>query len=551
MKKKRIIALLMALVMLSVFVVACGTKDTPTSDTPANNAPANDNQAATTPPPPSTSAEGGLQEPELIAPPEEAKLADHIEIVMAAGGLSSINPHLGASGGMNWFTYIMIYDNLIERVQGGDTFAPMLAKSWETTDFQTFVFELRDDVYFHDGEHLDADAIVWNIEYSQSHPEGEASMTWSKVATAKALGPYTLELVTNDVEVDFLYEIANPYAGMISPKSLTENPETGSWIGSGPWKVTSFVSDVLFERNEDYWGEIPVTKTLALRDIPDPSARRMMMLNGECDFSFGISGENVASFENDPRFTIYPQRSPMIFGLWFNMQLPITGDRNFRLAVAHALNLDEITIVASGGNMADTVTGGTIWGRATQFRRDDLPNREQNLELAKQYLEDSIYNGEQIVLTTAIEETNKGSEVVQQQLAEIGIDIFINVTDMPGFIAMNQPHDNQIQMALFMNNPSLYASSMRQFIETGSIRNGTSYSNPRVDELLTQAMVELDINKREAIWQEIQGITYDDIPQIPVFWLVHGYVSKANLGGFYITEETSMHNFRNVFLALD
>lgn len=541
MKNRKFLALLISLVLLVGLAASCGSDEPKTSEQP----PANTGTST-----PDSTPTATLQVPDVSMPEEGAKVAEHLEIVMPAGGISSINPHLGASGGANWTVYIMIYDRLVYRVEGGNTFAGQLATRWETDDYQTFTFYLRDDVNFHNGDHFTADDVVWNIEYSKANPAGEASMTWGKVASVKALDTYTVQLVTYGVEVEFLYEIANPYAGMISPRALQENPETGAWVGTGPWKVSSFVSDVLMERNEDFWGEVPLTKTIAFRDIPEPSARRIMMLNGECDFSFGISGEDIVFFENDPRFTIYPQRSPMMFSIWFNMEHPITSDINFRLAVAHALNLEDIALVA-GGKMADAVTGGTFWGRTTQFRRNDLPNREYNLDLAKQYLAASSYNGERIDFVAFIDETIRGAEVVQQQLAEIGIDIFVNVTDMPGFISMAQPHDNKLVMAFGLSNPSLYASSMRQFIYPMSIRNGNMYNNPRVTELLDLCMTELDENVRAGYWSEIQQLMYDDVHIIPVFWLVHGYVADSRLGGFYITEETSMHNFRNVFLLLD
>jgi len=542
MKKKRIFTLLISLALLAGLLTACGPSTTAPTGQPTTTSTGSTS--------PDTPPSAGIQYPDVSAPEEGARIADHVELVMTHGGMASINPHLGASSGPAWTTYILIYDRLVYRVEGGTQFAPQLAKSWDTDDYQTFVFELRDDVNFHNGDHFTADDVVKNIEYSWDNPGGEAYLIWGKVASVRALGQYTVELVTNNVEVDFLFEIANPQGGMISPRALAENPETGSWIGTGPWIVTSHVTDVLLERNENYWGDIPPTKTLAFRDVMESSARRMMMQNGECHFSFGINPEDVIFFENDPRFTIYPSRSHMIFSVWFNMEHPITSDRNFRLAVAHALGLDEIAIV-SGDRSADTATDGAIWGRGTQFRNNNLPLRERDIGLAKEYLAASSYNGEEIALTAFIMDTIRGSEVIQQQLAEIGINIRINVVDMPGFVAMSQPHNNQLEMAFALNNPSTYASSMRQFFYPGSGRNGTMYNNPRVTELVDQAAAEFDSNVRQALYYEIQELMYEDVVQIPVFWLVHEYVADSRLGGFYITDETSMHNFRNVFLLLD
>jgi len=542
MKKTKIIALLISLVMLVGLVAACNTTDTPTPDpTPAN-------------PPgtitPDTPAPTGPGLPEHSAPPEGARIADHIEIVKDNQAIAVINPNaLGAGGGMVWFAYIMIYDTLVYRINGGMEFAGRLATSWDTDDWQTFIFHLRDDVYFHNGDKFTADDIIANIQYTWDNPVGEASTVWSRIKTAEAVDPYTLKLVTHDVDVDLLFELASPPAGFMSPRAMRENPETGPYIGTGPWTIGTFSTNnyVDFVRNDSYWGEIPPTKTISLRFIPEPAARTMMLQNGECHFSFGISPDDIELFENDPKFTIYPSRTDFVFGAWFNMDHPVCGDINFRLAVAHALDLDPITIVAAGRS-GDTVTNAATWGRATQFRKDDLPNRERNLELAKEYLAKSPYNGETIEITAAIPDNIRAAEVVQQQLAQIGIDLFVFVTDLPGFTS----HRNQgnVEMAFFLNAPMAYASSMRQFFYSDAVRNGVNLRNARIDELFDLAGSETDNSIREKYYHEIQQIMYDDPPQINVFWLVHGFIGVSNLGGFFITGE-STHDFRYAFLLLD
>lgn len=548
MKKTKILALLLSLAMLVGLITACGTNDTPTDDGPGTNASS---------PPPSTppSDDGKTEAPVQPAIPEVptgARIADHIEIVKDNQGVAVINPNaIGAGGGMVWFTYIMILDTLVYRVDGGMEFAGRLATDWETDDWQTFIFHLRDDVYFHNGDHFTADDVVANIEYTWANPGGEATTVWGRVETARALDPYTVELVTYNVDVDLLFELASPPAGFMSPRAIRENPETGPWIGTGPWKISGFSTSnyVEFERNDDYWGEIPPTKTLALRFIPEPAARTMMLQNGECQFSFGISPEDIELFENDPNFTVYPSRTNFIFSVWFNMAHPVCSDYNFRMAVAHALDLDAITLVAADRS-GDRVTDAATWGRNTQFRLDGLPNRERDLDLAREYLAKSPYKGEQIVITAAIADNIRAAEVVQQQLSEIGIDLFVNVTDLPGFTAYTQTGNSKLEMAFFLNAPMGYASSMRQFFYPGTARNGLEYNNPRVAELFDLALSEIDVSLRESYYHEIQQIMYDDPPQINVFWLVHGFIGSSKLGGFTITGE-STHDFRNVFLLLD
>jgi peptide/nickel transport system substrate-binding protein len=543
MKKMKFLALLIAIVMSLGLVAACG---------PAEAPPAGPAAPGTSPSPGAPPAAPSPAQPALPEIPEGARVADHIEFTQDNAAIGVINPFApGGGGGMVWKVYTMIYDRLIYRVEGGSEFAPMLATSWETDDWQTFVFHLREDVYFSNGEKFNAESVIWNIEYGWANPGTEAGNIWGRIDSVRALGPYSIEMVTTFIDVDIFFEISLPPAGMISPRAVRENPETGVWIGTGPWLVTGFATSNFVElaRNEDHWGEIPPTKTIATRFIPEPAARMMMLQNGESHFSFGINAEDVVSFMNDPVFDVYPVHTHHINGIWFNMNNPITGDYNFRMAVAHAIDHAEIALIAAD-IWADPVTGGAIWGRGTQFRDNSIPNRERNLDLAREYLAASPYNGEELEIATAILTLIRGSEALQQQLAQIGINTRINSTDIAGINSIISYGNPDIDIIFYLMALRGNAGSIRGFFYPHGFRNGSSYNNPRVTEILDLAQEEGNLAARQALYFEMQAIMNEDPPVIPVFWRVNANVGLRSIGGFYLTADNT-HNFRNVFMVLD
>lgn len=65
--------------------------------------------------------------------------------------IRDLNPHL-YSGEL--FAQNLLFESLV-KIENDGSYTPWLAKSWEIKDKgKTYVFQLRDDVYFHDGENL-------------------------------------------------------------------------------------------------------------------------------------------------------------------------------------------------------------------------------------------------------------------------------------------------------------------------------------------------------------------------------------------------------------
>src|SRR5450432_3207286 len=62
------------------------------------------------------------------------------------------------------FSYA-VFDALLCYDAKSEEYKPLLAKSWTQPDPLTIVFQLRDDVKFHDGAPLTADDVVYSLQY--------------------------------------------------------------------------------------------------------------------------------------------------------------------------------------------------------------------------------------------------------------------------------------------------------------------------------------------------------------------------------------------------
>ena len=429
----------------------------------------------------------------------------------------------------------------------------MLATSWATPDYQTFTFNLRNDVYFHNGDHFTAEDVAGTIRVARENPGSIGHDRWRAVESWNIPDPYTIELVLSEIHVDFFFDISAPPAGIINEAAFRADPEEGVWVGTGPFQAVDFSTNDFFtvERFDRYWGDIPPTQSLTLRFVPEIATRLVMLQNRESHLCFGIGVEDLAVLDADPDFRIIPVVGNHPNGLAFNMEDPLMADPNFRRAVFHAINLEEIAIVAAG-DWARAPDDGNVWGFDTPFRINDIPRWEHNLELARQYLEASPYAGETVEISAGVVTNIRAAELVQHQLGQIGIDVVVNAMDLAGWVASVAWGNNQSQMHIngitFTLSP---IASVTNVFMPGMGTNRTSFNDPYVTDLIERARVSPDANERRELLEHLQRYIAADPPFVNLFWRVFGIGAVNELGGVELNSDTFRHNLRGLYLVLE
>ena len=527
--KKRLPAILLILAMIFV-LVACGNK---TSESPA----------------PSTAAEPSATAPSTA---NDVKYADTIDII-AEGSFVAVGAQVtGATAVFNRVTNALIYDRLINRMPDG-SYIPQLATSWDISDdLLTYTFKLREGVNFHNGDKFNAQSVVDTLLAAKESTGSMGADAWRLADSAKAIDEYTVEISLAAVNVEFLYYLATPGAGIVNKAAIDANPVEGAWVGTGAYAVTGFVAGEYTEltRNEGYWGGEQPTRQLIIRWVPEATARTIMMQNGETHMCLNIQPEEIPNFAADTaNYTVYSKLGNLSCSLDFNMGDPITGDKNFRLAVASAIDRAEIAEVASG-QYGIPETGGTVWGYATEFRNNDIPIVPYDLDKAKEYLAASTYTGGEVELISGTPNHNRAAEIIQEQLGKIGLTLRLFQTD-PGTLSPYVIYDNnQAQMVHFVNPFTDTAASCRSVFYPGGASNKAAYNNPEVAALLDLAPTILDRGEREKIYRQIQELVADDLAYITTNYEVRNVVAVAAIGGID-TDPEQNHDFRGIYMTVD
>ncbi len=528
------LALVLALVMVLGFA-ACGGTDEPAPDQSNPTLDVNTD----------INEQGGVEvtDPETT---EETVYAD--ELVLAVGDFSTanpLNPAFVASQISNILP--MVYDGLVARHPSGE-YTYKLAKEITTEDYKTWHVVLRDDAYFHNGEKFTAQDVVDTIAITMEN-HAVASSKWMVVDHIDIINDYEMDIVLTNVMIDFMANLGDPLCAIFNKKALEEDPENGMMIGTGPWVFEEAIPQnyVTLVKNENYWGEPAKAEKFTMKVVLETTVQVMMLINGELDFA-GVDATMLADCEAAENVVVDTFYASNTGYLGFNLNNPITGDINFRKAVAYCLDVESVALIASDGYMIPWDTG-SYWGGPTAYKAD-IPAREQDLDKAREYLAASSYNGEEVEIMASMAHLVAQAEVLQTQMEAIGINVKVFQTDFATSMATTGWGSTDWDMMVNASVWTRLASSCSLCLKYMSTGNKAQWNNERVQELLVLGDVTPDGPEREAIYVEIQEIIAEEIPYIGIGNGANFHGRQATCGGVLMFED-NCHNYAHAYRVIE
>ena len=144
---------------------------------------------------------------------------------------------------------------------------PQLAESWVATADDTWVFNLRRGVKFHDGSSLTAGDVAFSINRAKTAPSDMVDLIKS-VKSATAIDDHTVEVKTDGPNPILLNQLTQIFVmsedwAKANGCEVSYNWDAGETSycasnanGTGPFKITFREQDVrtVFEKNDDWWG---------------------------------------------------------------------------------------------------------------------------------------------------------------------------------------------------------------------------------------------------------------------------------------------------------
>ena len=462
-------------------------------------------------------------------------------------------------------------DGLMQMADDGSVKNACCKEMTISDDGLHYTFKLRDDVYWSNGDRVTAHDFVYGWQRAiDPKTNSEYAFMISDIAQIKnataiqagqmdpnQLGVRAPDDYTFEVELQTpvsyfeqllyfctFYPANQKFIEACGDKYAT-SPET--CLSNGAFLLTEYKvngTSVSFIKNTAYYDAAKVKLGGIHYEVINSGEEALKKYqSGQLDF-VELSGDAVVQMQNSPEFK--PVDSGFLYFLTFNFDDPIFANKNFRLAIANAVDRELIVKEMADGSAA--AYGAIPRGYAfSQSGKDFTPagiefpdlcaynpsSARQYYEKAKQELRMNSFD---IELLTADGETQIiASESIKRQVEKNLPGIRITVKAVPKKERRKIMTSGQYQFGLNNWGPD-YADPMTYLAMwvTGNSNNMGNYFNPTYNALIascTDGELCTKINERWAALKEAETMIMEDAAISPIYQKCNANLIKSNVKG--------------------
>lgn len=350
------------------------------------------------------------------------------------------------------------------------TVLPSLATSWTATDSgKTFIFTLRKDINWQNGDPVVADDINYNIRNVTFSPID------SHTIKASLGSPYS------------------PFSAVVSKPLFLSG-----LVGWGPYKVTAI--------------QLNGNSIQSMRLVPSNEKKHVK------DYSFyRTEAEAILAYKLGEISSVADLSSPGDIGKWgnseviastnynrivalyFNVNVSMLSNRNIRQGLSYAVPRPKDWV------LADSPISKKSWAYST-----DVKTYTYDVTEAKKLLGDALDASASSKLTiSTFAPYLSDAQDIADSWTKLGIK-----TDVRVVPSVPQDYEVLLSAQNLPPDPDQYPF----WHSTQTVTNITNYANVKVDKLLEDGRQELNMTKRRQIYAEFQRYITEDEPAVYLYY---------------------------------
>lgn len=491
---KRILSLALTLVLVLGLISGCGSNNNAADE---NNQQSNSSTAGNTAD--STSGESSN---------EPSRDTVNLSINMAWTSCDPFSTQNIQDKIIWWQMYegLMFWNELTGEID------PCLATSYDVSeDGLTYTFHLRDDVYFHNGEKMTADDVVFSFHRAMD-PNLMMSNFTTNISEVAAVDETTVQVELTTSYAPFLLNCC--YIFILNEKEVTEQGDQFgieiSTAGTGPYKLTYLDNDtkITLEAFDQYYRGEASIKNVNFYPVTDSAAGLISFESGDLDW-YAAGVMDAQRIEMEGKFSVEMMGANHItyFAVNPNCDVETLANEKIRQAMCYAVNRDEMNMAAfEGAAVSALYMFNPNWNVGAP--EGDVVF-EYNPEKAKELLAEAGYPdgvncGKILCFKGSHFETC--ATMLQAQLAAVGIQTELEWAEQSIVTSAARSKDYQIIVCGF-NCLGDYGDFRQRYyseLTTGIINlTDTEYDHTYVDKLADESAACADPAKRLELTKEL------------------------------------------------
>ncbi|MBI4518837.1 MAG: ABC transporter substrate-binding protein [Deltaproteobacteria bacterium] len=453
----------------------------------------------------------------------------------------------------------LLFDGLTRTDEQGRYFAH-LAGDWTNPDPLTFEFHLRDGFRFHDGSPVTAADVKATFDAVRA-PISRSPKRESLAAIREIAAPDTLTV---------RFHLSEPFAsfldattlGILPAPAVAASPAAPLAIpvGSGPFRLDEFAPDerVVLRRFAGYAAPPARLAGIVFKVVPDSLVRLLEFKRGELDLlQNAIEPDAVAWLRQLPQVQILTRPGTTFQYLGMNLRDPRLADVRVRRALAHALDREALVRAVLRG-FATPATGLLAPGHWAY--NGNVASYAYNPKRAAELLDEAGYPDPDgagrlprfrlSYKTTTVDVRKRIAEVMQEQLARVGVALDIRTYEWGTFYADIKRGDFHLYSLAWVGvaDPDIYFLTCHSSQVPPASNNRGFFADETVDVLTARARHTLVMEERQRLYAETQRRVAELLPVIPLWWTTNVAAVSRRLRGFELRADASFQSLRDAWI---
>jgi peptide/nickel transport system substrate-binding protein len=345
-------------------------------------------------------------------------------------------------------------------------------------------------------------------------------------------------------------------------------------LGSGAFVIERYDVDqtVVLKRNDNYWREAAPLARVIIQSIPDDTTRVQLLQTGDADMAIRSAFPQalLPTLEEIPGIVIEQQPALSLTGFFMTHQIDGTGtnylgsgtldgngipadffsDINVRKGFAYAFDYDSFIkdVLLNNGTQQNTITVQGLLGYT-----DSAPRYSYDPAKAEEFFK-AAWDGQvwengfsiPVFFNSGNTTRQQGLEIIKRGVEALNPKFKIEVRELQFSQILTQASANQLTM--WMGGWGADFADPHSFAQPFLESNGTyakhiAYSNPELDKLIAEAVIETDSDKRAVMYQQIAQLGFDETPEIPTHQPMDTHVQHTWVKGRVINPILSSDYF--------
>jgi peptide/nickel transport system substrate-binding protein len=432
---------------------------------------------------------------------------------------------------------------------------PTLENNGLSRDGRTIVYRLRHNVTWSDGVPVTSADVLYTLQaIANPHNPVRSREGYDRIATAYALDMYTVVVrlkrpwapaTVSFFTVGASSQFVLPAHLLIHQNSLAQSPFNDHPVGDGPFLFVAWHRGERLEyvSNPRYFRGEPAAKRLDVGIVPDPGTNLTLLQSGSIDWNL-IAPDQQAIVERQPNIAFQYVPLALIAGVVINTTHPPLDDVRVRRALAASIDRQAISRKITLGRYAviDTAQPSFSWARDPSVHEPAYdPIAADRMLDASGWLRGSDgmreKDGKKLAFVyVQFPETRTGvaaATFIQAELRIRGIDVTIkSISNAQLFLPQTGILASGNFDLAYVPFPVGFDPDDSFLFRCGGVANYARWCDPRVDGLEQEALINVSMVRRKAIYSQIEHAVADAVPIIYLFDPSYVYAYDKRLTGF-------------------